>query len=64
LRALKREKDGGKTRLNCGPLSAIAAELGLSEAEFQKAFRFLAEKQAIVAAGRPDGKAALPSKQG
>ena len=64
LRALKREKDGGKTLLNCSPLSAIAAELRSSEAEFQKAFRFLAEKQSIVAADRPDGKAALPSEKG
>jgi hypothetical protein len=64
LRALKREKDAGRSLLNCRPISAIAAELGFSELKFEQAIAFLIEKRAITAAERTDGKAVLPSAAG
>ena len=65
LRALKREKDSGKTLLDCRTLSAIASELRLSQSDFDAAFGFLVEKQAINSASRRDGsRAALPTPQG
>jgi hypothetical protein len=64
LRALKREKDAGRSLLNCRPISAIAAEFGLSELKFEQAIAFLIEKRAINAADRTDGKAVLPSAAG
>jgi len=64
LRALKREKDAGRSLLNCRPISAIASELGFSELEFEQAIAFLIEKRAITAADRTDGKAVLPSDSG
>jgi hypothetical protein len=64
LRALKREKESGKTLLNCRPLSVIAAEIGFTESERDQAVKFLLEKQAINGLSRPDGQAALPSLQG
>jgi len=64
LRALKREKDNGKSLLDCRSLSAIATELRFTDAQFKQAVRFVIERQAIKAVDRPDGKAALPSAQG
>ena len=64
LRALKHEKNSGKTLLDCRPLSAVAEELRLSQSDFNAAVGLLIEKQAIDAADRPDGKAALPSPKG
>ena len=64
LRALKREKDNGKSLRDCRPLSAVAAELRLSESEFGQAIRFLVDRKAIDAVDRADGKAALPSPAG
>lgn len=64
LHALKREKDAGKTLLDCRPVSAIAAELRFSRSYFDPAMRFLIENRLINAAQRSGGMAALPSPQG
>jgi len=64
LRALKREKDSGKSLLDCRSLSAIAAELGFSDSEREQVVGFLADRQAINAVSRRDGMAALPSPAG
>src|SRR5262245_3068406 len=64
LRALKREKDAGKSLMSCRPVSAIAEELGLSQSDFNRAFAFLIEQKAINAADRKDGKAVLPFGSG
>jgi hypothetical protein len=64
LRALKREKDCGKTLLDCRSLSAVAAELRLSQSQFDRAIAFLIEKRAVNMVARHDGKATLPSPAG
>jgi hypothetical protein len=48
LRALKREKDSGKSLLDCRSLSAIAAELRFSDSERENAIRFLTDLLARV----------------
>ena len=64
LRALRHEKDSGKTLLDCRAISAIAKELRFSQSDFDAAIGFLVENRAINAADRPDGKAVLPSARG
>jgi hypothetical protein len=65
LRALKQEKDSGKTLIDCRTISAIATHLGFSQQELDAALAFLTERQALNAANRPDGRrAALPSPEG
>jgi len=46
LRALKREKDSGKSLLDCRPVSAVAIELKFTDSQFKIARGFLIEKQA------------------
>ena len=64
LHALSREKNNGKSLLDCRSLPAIAKELRFSQSDFNAAIGFLIEKRAINAVDRPDGKCALPSPQG
>jgi hypothetical protein len=64
LHALKREKDSGKSLLNCRPISAVAAELKFTDSQLKAALEFLIEKQAINAVTRSDGMAALSSPVG
>jgi predicted P-loop ATPase/GTPase len=64
LRALKREKDSGKSLLDCRPISAVATELKFTDSQRKAALGFLIEKQAIKAVTRSDGMAALSSPVG
>ena len=64
LRALKREKDSGKSLLDCRPISAVATELKFTDSQLNAALGFLIEKQAINAVTRSDGMAALSSPTG
>jgi hypothetical protein len=64
LHALKREKDSGKSLLDCRPISAVATELKFTDSQLKTALGFLTEKQAINAVTRSDGMAALSSPVG
>src|SRR5206468_9644986 len=64
LRALKYEKDSGKSLLDCRPISAVATELKFTDSQLKAALGFLIEKRAINAVTRLDGMAAFSSPVG
>ena len=64
LAALQAEKDCGASLLDCRPLSAIQADLKLSNLDLRKATEFLLSKNAIKGAQRSGEQFAMPTPEG